>query len=854
MNISSTPLKAVWVLVLSWGCVWGVLPQTTAQNAITFDRIQVVSGTTATYSFYSGSIVYLPQISQQPQYGSAQLLGGNNPNLGVPGNNELYYTPDPGFLGLDTVGIDYWVLNPYGSADPADLFVAFEVVPSVVTAQNDFATTTQGTSVTVDVLANDFTVGGNVLKISSIALSNNGQVSLNADSTLATFTPGASFSGLASFHYTICDDVGTCDVAVATIQVIADTPPVSDTIQLFTIKNQAQVVLMDVSGYQLSQAPAHGTLQMQAGRLWYQPDAGFTGWDEFIYTKTVGQDVFTRTAIIQVFDAPDVQTFAFNDVAFTTPDTSVEVAVYHNDVGGTTLEFVLGQDAAHGTVTYLGSGVFAYEPDAGFEGVDKFTYLAYPAGFSGAPEEAIVYVVVSSFEPADSVFPLTTTKDKPLVVGYNIPVFNYSLSILTQPQHGTVAYYPGWHTLTIGGQIVEGFNLLVYTPDSGFSGSDSFDFSYCIGANSNNCPSIQVQIEVKDIAVPADQYCVAKHCVWPGDVNWDGKVDLADLLPIGLCMGEVGEARANPNLNEWYGQFGEDWGLQLGLMGFDAKNVDTDGDGVVSASDTAAIAAFYGQVHLPYVEPLPAIEGLQPYIVPLDTVISPGDVLEAQIWLGTPEYPVQDGYGISFSIAYEPSIFEEVQIDFEQATQSWLGYDSPLLYMTHQPTSGRLDAAITRTSGKAVHGYGIIGTIRFIVVDDLPGFKIGQGQVQLPIQLQGGTFMLGSGYMGALPGAQTQVTLRWGATTKEDVPVTDASLLKAYPNPARDVLDLHINGWSNEFNRVQLFTLAGQMLYDSGQIWAKHWQMSVRDYPPGMYVVRAITTAGTISKKIQVAR
>lgn len=839
----------IWVL-----CVAAVPGQVQAQGPVTHDRVEVVAGTTAEYPFYSGSVVYVPQISQPPQHGSAILVGGSHPNLGVPGNNVLRYTPDPGFLGLDTVAIDYWVLNPYGSADPADLILTFEVVPSVVTAQNDFAITSENTAVTVDVLANDYTVGGASLQVASIALANNGQAVLNADSTLVTFSPDAGFSGLATFHYTICDDLGTCDVAVVNVRVDAANPPLSDTLKVFTVKNKAQVVLLDLSGYQLTQAPAHGTLQTQGNELYYEPATDFTGSDVFVYTKTDGQTQYTRTGIVQVFDAPAEQTFAFNDVAFTSPDTSIEIEVFRNDVGGATLEFVMGQSAQHGTVTYLGNGVFEYAPDSGFEGLDKFTYLAYPPGFSGAPEEATVYVAVSDFEPAASVFPLTTTKDKPLVVGYHIPVYNYSLALTAQPVSGTVTYYPGWQTINLGGQDVEGYNMLVYTPDPGFTGNDSFAFSYCLSGN-GNCPVIQVDVEVKDLTVSPDQYCVDKHCVWAGDANWDGKVDMADLLPIGLCMGEVGVARTNPDLSDWYGQYGQDWGLTLGLMGFDAKNVDTDGDGLVGASDTAAIAAFYGNVHQPFAEPLPAIEGLQPYIVTLDSVISPGDVIEAQIWLGTPEYPVIDGYGLTFSLAYEPAIFEDVSIDFSAATQSWLGYNSPLLYMTHEPAPGKLDAGITRTSGQAVHGYGIIGTASFIVVDDLPGFKIGNKKsVQLPIRIEGGTLMLGNGLMGALPPVDTEVTLRWEDEAPKGLEMIDASKLKIYPNPATDIVDFHLNGVGNAFQRVQVYSITGQMLYDSGEVQARHWQLDVSDFTPGMYVVRAITTAGTISKKLQVGR
>jgi hypothetical protein len=84
-------------------------------------------------------------------------------------------------------------------------------------------------------------------------------------------------------------------------------------------------------------------------------------------------------------------------------------------------------------------------------------------------------------------------------------------------------------------------------------------------------------------------------CIWAGDTNFDGIVNMEDLLPIGLCMGEVGIPRQDVNLSaQWYGQYGDDWSPYAPM---DLKHLDTDGDSIITALDTVAINNFYGNTH-----------------------------------------------------------------------------------------------------------------------------------------------------------------------------------------------------------------------------------------------------------------
>ncbi|MCU1428972.1 MAG: conserved repeat domain protein [Actinomycetia bacterium] len=100
---------------------------------------------------------------------------------------------------------------------------AWAAAPTV-NAANDSATTTQGHSVTINVLAND-TVSGGTLDASTlhvVAGASHGSVAI-ANGT-ATYTPGAGF-GSDTFGYEVCATSygDSCDNATVTVTVGQDT-------------------------------------------------------------------------------------------------------------------------------------------------------------------------------------------------------------------------------------------------------------------------------------------------------------------------------------------------------------------------------------------------------------------------------------------------------------------------------------------------------------------------------------------------------------------------------------------------------------------------------------------------------
>ncbi|MBS3733772.1 MAG: cadherin-like domain-containing protein, partial [Phycisphaerae bacterium] len=88
------------------------------------------------------------------------------------------------------------------------------------TASDDSAGTTEGTAVTIDVLANDSDPdAGDTLTVDSVTQGANGSVTNNGSDV--TYTPDAGFTGTDTFDYTAADGNGGFDTATVTVTVEA---------------------------------------------------------------------------------------------------------------------------------------------------------------------------------------------------------------------------------------------------------------------------------------------------------------------------------------------------------------------------------------------------------------------------------------------------------------------------------------------------------------------------------------------------------------------------------------------------------------------------------------------------------
>ncbi len=111
--------------------------------------------------------------------------------------------------GGDTEG----ATDPNGDTDDSD------VQPGVMTdAVPDVAQLDQGSSVIIDVLANDIDGSGLGLTISSVT--NTPNATITEENNLITYTPNFSFFGLDAFTYTVVDGNGVESTGTVSVEVI----------------------------------------------------------------------------------------------------------------------------------------------------------------------------------------------------------------------------------------------------------------------------------------------------------------------------------------------------------------------------------------------------------------------------------------------------------------------------------------------------------------------------------------------------------------------------------------------------------------------------------------------------------
>ncbi|MEO1628769.1 MAG: Ig-like domain-containing protein, partial [Bacteroidota bacterium] len=550
-----------------------------------------------------------PIISSSPSNGQVEIIQVGNQPL-----HDFFYTPDSGYVGRDTFSFIYSL--PLFPSQSITRIVEVEVLSAFVSAGRDFANTSVDSSVTFDILAND--QGSDPVYFSNISLTNGGTATYDSATTEVTFTPNPGFIGVAHFNYTACVDAENCDVGVATVFVEGNST-VIDTVYLATKRGEAKRFLLPLTnGYQEIETPGNGNvIAVNDGQLEYIPSRNFfNDTDQFTFAYNTQTNTSLRTFIVDVLDTELTSTLGISkgDFAFVPVDGSVDIDVLANDNQILSPSINLISVAPQNGTVVIQNGIITYTPNAGFNGVDIFRYKACMGNGPGC-EDADVIVTVDNLYPSTTTFDLTTIQNTPLIVNYNLPFADFDFENVPEEslEGGYIDFYETFDGF-IDGQYISGNNLIVYTPPAGFAATDRFEFDYCPG--NGPCELVKIEVGVLDMGTPTDTFCIA-DCVWSGDADNNGTVDITDLLPVGYSTGEVGPTRSGANTN-WYGQFGDNWRREITQGEVNLKHVDTNGDGVVNVSDTAAISQSYGLTHNLTPGNLPTISDLPLFFVPLN--------------------------------------------------------------------------------------------------------------------------------------------------------------------------------------------------------------------------------------------
>ena len=349
-----------------------------------------------------------------------------------------------------------------------------------------------GTSLTITppgFLANDTDADGDPVAATAITDSvDHGSLTAFADGSF-TYTANPGFIGADSFRYSISDGLGGTDEATVTINVVNAAPDAVD--DVFNLHGTSLTITPPgflandtdadgdpIAATAITDSVDHGSLTAFAdGSFTYTPNPGFIGADSFRYSISDGLGgTDEATVTINVVNAaPDAVDDVFNLHGTSLTITPPGFLGNDTDADGDPIAATAITDSVdHGSLTAFADGSFTYTANPGFIGADSFRY-SISDGLGGTDEATVTINVVNAAPDAvDDVFNLHGTSLTITPPGF--------LANDTDADGDPIAATAITDSVDHGSLTAFADGSFTYTPNPGFTGTDSFRYSISDGS------------------------------------------------------------------------------------------------------------------------------------------------------------------------------------------------------------------------------------------------------------------------------------------------------------------------------------------------------------------------------------
>ncbi len=442
----------------------------------------------------------------------------NHGTITVNPNGTITYTPDPGYVGKDT--LIYQICDKGMPVTCDTAIVIITVTPPMnnpPVADTLRYTTPLNTPVAVNVGSATSDPDGNPLTYSYGTSSNPsaGTWTPTGASGTGVFTPTTGFTGTVTIPYYVCDASPypvqvLCDTSVIIITIVDTTnndvnhAPIANNDYATTPKNDPIVINVkgndsDPDGDALNTPSiltpaANGTAVVNPnGSVTYTPVSGFVGKDSFQYVvcdtlAAHNPQPLCDTAWAFIFVTGDTATqqnhppVATDDFASTPQDSSVVIKPLSNDSdpdGDSLTTPVIYDQPNHGTAVVNPDGTIKYTPAPGYTGKDTLVYVICDTLSALTPsplcDTATVIITIGAEKfnnpPVADTVRYTTPKDVPVAVNVG--------GATSDPDGNPLTYsYPS--TVKPGGQFIPtGGGTGIFIPTPGFTGTETFPYIVC---------------------------------------------------------------------------------------------------------------------------------------------------------------------------------------------------------------------------------------------------------------------------------------------------------------------------------------------------------------------------------------
>jgi len=338
---------------------------------------------------------------------------------------------------------------------------------------------------------------------------------------------------------------GLCGVAAP----VPNTAPVANNDSVELVEDATVSIALtgtdadgDVLSFNVVSQPVNGTLSGDAPALVYTPTGDFFGSDTFTFIVNDGtEDSVVATVSISVLAVNDAP--VAGDLAFTLDeDDSVAITFDGSDVDLDVLTFEVSSQPASGTLTVAGNSA-TYTPNANFDGIDTFTYVANDGQVNSALATVSLTVLPVNDAPVFNPLSIQTAEDTPVTVTLTaIDADDDALtySVTTLPNNGDAE---------ING------DLLTYNPNPGFFGDDSVFIAVSDGSLSSDPTLVPILVNevntaptVESIAVSTDVDTPVSIVLMASDTDGDALAFAIERPPTkGTLSGDGANLIYTPN-------------------------------------------------------------------------------------------------------------------------------------------------------------------------------------------------------------------------------------------------------------------------------------------------------------------
>ncbi len=430
-------------------------------------------------------------IHTSPAHGSLKI----NPD------GSFSYTPNTGFNGTDS--FTFRAID--GTVQSNSATVTITVTPALFVANADTYICDVGQPMSVTaaqgVLANDSNPAGYPLTASIHSSTTHGTMKLNADGSF-TYTPNAGYSGTDSFTYRATDGPVVSNIATVTITFVT-----------FSVSNRSYTVMQDntltvaaaqgllnndsnPAGLPLTAAihtsSAHGALKINTdGSFSYTPNTGFHGTDSFTF-RAIDGTAQSNSATVTITVTPalfSVSNQSYTDVQENTLTVAAAQGLLNNDSNpdGLPLTAAIHTSPAHGSLKINPDGSFSYTPNTGFNGTDSFTFRAIDGTVQSNSATVTITVTPALF--------VANADNYTCTLGQKLTVTAAQGVLANDSNPGGYPLTASIHSATTHGSMeLNADGSFSYTPNAGFSGTDSFTYRATDGTVVSNIATVTINV------------------------------------------------------------------------------------------------------------------------------------------------------------------------------------------------------------------------------------------------------------------------------------------------------------------------------------------------------------------------